>query len=58
MIDMEKIQNKAKDFFATPNIEMLFKAMCDNCGIDDLSKTSGQEDMENLRDSGNFREER
>lgn len=47
MIDMEKIQNKAKDFFSTPNIEMLFKAMCDHCGIDDSSKTSGLEFLKN-----------
>lgn len=47
MIDMEEIRNKAKDFFATPNIETLFKAMCDNYGIDDLSKTSGFELLKN-----------
>ncbi len=43
MIDMEEIRNKANTFFANPNIEMLFKAMCDNFGIDDLSKTNGLE---------------
>lgn len=47
MIDMEEIRNKAKDFIETPNIEMLYKAMCDYCGINDSIKTSGLELLKN-----------
>lgn len=47
MIDLNEIRNRAATFFATPNIETLYKWMCDNFGFDNLTKTNGLKLLKN-----------